>query len=284
MKTKKVWFITGASKGLGLALTKKLLNTGHKVAATSRNKESLIKSIDAPSSVFLPLTMDLLDDNNILNAINAANDHFGTIDCVVNNAGYALVGAIEESSSQEINNNFNINANGTLSVIRNVLPLLRKNGTGHIINIASLGGFVGAFPAFGIYCSTKFAVQGFTEALSVEVKPFGILATSVNPGYFRTEFLSNDSLTATKIQLLEYENVREMQKLHEEKLHGNQPGDPDKAAAAIITLSEMDEPPVHLYLGSDAYDMVHQKIESLIESTKQHRELSISTNYDENDK
>ena len=277
----KVWFITGASKGLGLSLVKRLLDAGHKVAATSRNRETLQKEVNAPESDFLALRMDIVDDHDVKRAIKEANDHFGTIDCVVNNAGYALMGAIEESSTEEIKQNFDVNVMGALSVIRNVLPILREKGSGHIMNIASLGGFVGTFPAFGIYCATKFAVQGFTEGLSEEVKPFGIHVTSVNPGYFRTEFLSSDSLNATKIQHPFYENVREMQRLHEEKLHGNQPGDPDKAADAMIRLSEMQVPPLHLYLGSDSYEMVHQKIEGMLASLKEHRELTVSTNFEE---
>lgn len=278
MSTKKVWFVTGASKGLGLSLVKKLLNAGHRVAATSRTPGALEERIDAPDSELLVLSMDLTDDQDIQRAINATEKHFGTIDCVVNNAGYALMGALEESSSEEIKKNFDVNVNGSLSVIRSVLPLLRRIGSGHIINIASVGGFVGSFPAFGIYCATKFAVQGFTESLAAEVEPFGIRATSVNPGYFRTEFLSNESLNATTIQLPEYENVREMQKLHEEKLHGNQPGDPDKAAEVLMELVAMEKPPVHLFLGSDAYDMVDQKIDTLKVSMEEHRELATSTN------
>ncbi|RKN83530.1 oxidoreductase [Ulvibacterium marinum] len=278
MSTQKVWFVTGASKGLGLSLVKKLLDAGHRVAATSRTPEAISEKIDAPDTECLVLSMDLTNDKDIRSAIDATEKHFGTIDYVVNNAGYALMGALEESSSEEIKKNFDVNVNGSLDVIRNVLPLLREKGSGHIINIASVGGFVGSFPAFGIYCATKFAVQGFTESLAVEVEPFGIRATSVNPGYFRTEFLSNESLNATKIQLPEYENVREMQKLHEEKLHGNQPGDPDKAAEVLMELVAMEKPPVHLFLGSDAYDMVDRKIDSLKTSMEEYRELATSTN------
>ena len=156
----KVWFITGASKGLGLNLVKKLLVQGYRVAATSRDKDAYKNEIDANSDTFLPLNMDLTNDTDVKRAIDEAVAHFGTIDVVVNNAGYGLMGAIEEVQPEEVHQNFDVNVYGTLNVIRNVLPIMRANKSGHIINISSIGGFVAGFPGFGIYCATKFAVQG----------------------------------------------------------------------------------------------------------------------------
>ena len=277
----KVWFITGASKGLGLTLSKKLLKAGHKVAATSRDKEALAKAVGVDGEDFLPLEMDLTSNEDVKKVVNAANDHFGTIDYVVNNAGYALMGALEEVSTAEVAKNFNINVLGSLTVIRNVLPILRKNGSGHIINIASIGGFVGNFPGFGVYCATKFAVQGFTEALYEEVKPFGIHATAVSPGYFRTEFLSDDSLNSAKVELPEYENVRETVRMHEEEINGNQPGDPEKAATVFMELVKMKNPPMHLFLGSDAYKFAMQKMEDLKASMEENRKMATSTDIEQ---
>ena len=275
----KVWFITGASKGLGLALVKKLLAQGYRVAATSRNKEGFDQAVDASSDEFLPLNMSLTDPQDVQRAISDAVSHFGTIDVIVNNAGYASMGAVEELNAEEVHRNFDINVYGLLHVVRSALPVMREQGSGHIINISSLGGFVGNFPGFGVYCATKFAVNGLTEALAEEVKPFGVKTTLIAPGYFRTEFLSQESLDRSDHRLDVYDNVREMQRLHEEDLHGNQPGDPIKAAAAIIETTKMPEPPLYLFLGKDAYQYAEQKIDSLKETMAAHRELATSTDF-----
>lgn len=194
----KVWYITGASRGLGLALVKELLQQGYKVAATSRNKQELIQAVENASNDFLPLQVNLLDENSVQASIAKTKDWFGNIDVVVNNAGYGLSGALEELSDTETRANFDVNVFGSLNVIRKVMPLLRAQQSGHIFNIASIGGFTGAFPGFGIYCATKFAVHGFTESLAEEAKPFGIYATVVSPGYFRTNFLTDSSLSLPK--------------------------------------------------------------------------------------
>ena len=276
----KVWFITGASKGLGLTLVKKLLHQGYRVAATSRNKAAFDEEIPADTAEFLPLDMDLTDPDDVQRAINDAVAHFGTIDVVVNNAGYAVMGALEELSTEEVHTNFNVNVYGLLSVIRCVLPVMRKQASGHIFNISSVGGFVGNFPGFGIYCATKFAVQGLSEALSEEVKPMGIKTTLVSPGYFRTEFLSQESLIGPNRTLEVYDNVREMQRIHEEEINGNQPGDPEKAADVFIAVAEMPAPPLHLFLGKDAYQYAEQKMESLKETMAAHKTLATSTDFE----
>lgn len=279
MDKKRVWFITGASKGLGLSLTKKLLKAGQKVAATSRNKEGLLREIPESGDHFLPLTMDLTNEDDVKQNIDKARAHFGTIDVVVNNAGHGLGGAIEELQHSEVHQNFNVNVYGTLHVIRHVLSIMRQQKSGHIMNISSIGGFVASFPGYGIYCATKFAVQGLSEALQTEVEPFGINVTCVSPGYFRTEFLSSDSMQDSQHQIADYKNVRENLNLHASDLHGSQMGDPEKAADAFIKLSKLDNPPVHLYLGSDAYQFAYQKIERLKEIMEDHKELGTSTDF-----
>ena len=275
----KVWFVTGASKGLGLNLVQKLLETGHRVAATSRNEKALIEKISRKNENFLPLAMDLKSEASVKRTIQGTVDHFGTIDVVVNNAGYGLGGAIEELQHDEVQDNFDVNVYGTLHVIRNILPIMRDTKSGQIMNISSLGGFVANFPGYGIYCATKFAVQAITEALQVEVAPLGIKATCISPGYFRTEFLSNESMQDSRNEISDYQNVREVLHAHSHEIHGNQTGDPKKAADVFIELSQMDNPPVHLFLGSDAYQYVNKKKENLQEMMKVYKTLGTSTDF-----
>ncbi|WP_379091352.1 SDR family oxidoreductase [Pedobacter sp. UC225_65] len=223
MENQKVWFITGASKGLGLALVKQLLNKGHQVAATSRNATDLNKVIPANPN-FLALTVDINNEEEVKMAINKSMEQFGHLDVVVNNAGYGLLGSLEELSEEEARKNFNINVFGSLNVIRNVMPHLRAQQSGHIFNISSIGGFTGNFPGWGIYCATKFAVHGLSESLAMEVKPFGVNVTIVSPGYFRTNFLTKDSMNTPKKQLDAYQSVRDSQTAHQDQINGNQAG------------------------------------------------------------
>ena len=277
----KVWYITGASKGLGLALTKKLLQQGHRVAATSRNKEELKKAVEESSNNFLPLQVNLLDESSVQQSIDKTIDWFGNIDVVVNNAGYGLLGALEELTDAESRANFDVNVFGSLNVIRKAMPYLRGQKSGHIFNIASVGGFSGAFPGFGIYCATKFAMHGFTESLAEEAKPFGIYATVVSPGYFRTNFLADSSLSIPKNAIADYENVREVEKLHKEAINFNQPGDPEKAADVMIAVAALKNPPVHLFLGQDAYNLATQKIDSVKKDLELMKASATATQFEE---
>ena len=260
MSTEKVWFVTGASKGLGLALVKKLLSKGYRVAATSRKVDDLAKAVGTGSDNFLPLALNLLDEADVQKAVTETVTQFGSIDVVVNNAGYGLVGSLEELTDAEARANFDVNVFGSLNVIRQVMLQLRRQQAGHIFNISSIGGFSGGFAGFGIYCATKFAVHGFTESLAAEVKPFGIHATLVMPGYFRTNFLEGGSLSTPANEMSEYKNVRETQAAHQQSINSNQPGDPDKAADVLIAVAQQAQPPVHLFLGADAYEVAKQKI------------------------
>ncbi len=274
----KVWFITGASKGLGLSLAKRLLDEGEKVVATSRSLEDLKNAVGEHEN-FLPLILNLTDEKNVGEGIDEAVNHFGKIDVVVNNAGYGLTGALEELSDEEARKNFDINVFGSLNVIRKVLPYLRKQKSGHIFNIASIGGFTGAFPGFGIYCATKFAVHGFSESLGAEVKDFGINVTVVSPGYFRTNFLESSSLNVPKNPIQEYETVRQVQAAHENDINGNQPGDPEKAALAFIKTANMQNPPMHLFLGEDAYNLADLKIKSVQDDMEAVRDFASATSF-----
>jgi len=280
MENKKVWFITGASKGLGLTLVKQLLEQGYRVAATSRSEDELNQAVgEAGQESFLALAVNLKSEQSIAEAIEKTISQFGKIDVVVNNAGYGLTGSLEELTDEEARDNFDINVFGSLNVIRQVMPHLRAQQSGHIFNISSIGGFTGNFPGFGIYCATKFAVQGFTESLAAEVKPFHVHATVVYPGYFRTSFLTSGSLNIPKHQIKEYQSVREMQDAHQQQINGNQPGDPEKAAAVLIKMARTENPPLHLFLGQDAYDMAQQKIAAVEEALETWKAETVSTGF-----
>jgi NAD(P)-dependent dehydrogenase (short-subunit alcohol dehydrogenase family) len=277
MENSKVWFITGASKGLGLTLAKKLLAQGYKVAATSRSEKALIDAIGNASLNFLPLEMDLVNEKSVKNAIEIAINHFKTIDFVVNNAGYGQIGTLEELTDEESRKNYDVNVFGLLNVVRNTMPYLRANKSGHIFNIASVGGYYGGFAGWGIYCSTKFAVAGLTEALAAEVKSFGVKVTLVYPGYFRTNFLSEESIIIPKSPIDEYEDARQSQILHQNQINGNQPNDPEKAADALIQMAKEENPPLHLFLGADALEMVEQKINTIEVEVEKWKSTSLST-------
>ena len=279
MNTKKVWFITGASKGLGLILTKKLLLRGCNVASTSRNKQSLIKEIGEENKNFLPIEMDLTKNENVKKSIQTTISHFGRIDVLVNNAGYSQIGTLEELSEKEVEDNFKVNVFGSLNVIRNATQYLRKQKSGHIFNIASIGGYTGNFAGFGIYCSTKFAVAGFTEALAEEMKSFGVYTTLVYPGYFRTNFLSEGSVKTPNNPIEEYKTAREMEQAHLKDIDGNQPNDPEKGAEILIALSKQENPPIHFFMGKDAYHYADLKIETIQKAMKENITLGTSTGF-----
>ena len=281
MNTKQVWFITGASKGFGLELVTQLLAQGHRVAATSRNIAELRRTANTESVDFLPLEVDLATESSVSAAIQATIGQFGRIDVVANNAGYGQLGSLEELTDEEARANFEINVFGTLNVIRQVMPQLRKQQSGHILNFSSIAGILGTFPGWGIYCATKFAVEGLSESLSAEVAPFGIKVTVVEPGYFRTEFLSSDSLRIPEGKMDEYALVRESEAMHQQQIKGNQPGDPAKAVAAIIRVAADANPPLHLLLGQDAYDMTNVKIKALQDDMAQWKDLTVSTGFAE---
>ncbi|MDC6384805.1 SDR family NAD(P)-dependent oxidoreductase [Flagellimonas taeanensis] len=278
MDTKKVWLVTGASKGLGLTLVKTLLDQGYRVAATSRSLSALENAV-GKHEAFLPLQVDLMNEESVESAISQVLNHYGHLDVVVNNAGYGQNGTLEEISDAEARQNFDVNVFGMLNVIRKAMPHLREQRSGHFFNIASVAGVVGNFPGFGIYCATKFAVVGFTEALSVEANPFGIHTTLVYPGYFRTDFLSDDSLKLAKNRMDVYAEARESERLHKEEIAGNQLGDPEKAAEVLIKVAESDNPALHLFLGSDAYGMAQQKLKTLETALEATKELSHSTDF-----
>jgi NAD(P)-dependent dehydrogenase (short-subunit alcohol dehydrogenase family) len=280
MDKKKVWYVTGASKGLGLLLVKRLLQEGYKVAATSRKLDALVKEAGQPGDHFLPMEVDLGKESSVQQSIEKTVAAFGRIDVVVNNAGFGQFGTLEELSDKEVRGNFEINVFALLNVVRSVLPHLRSNASGHIFNISSIAGYTGAFPGWGIYCATKFAVNGLSESLAEEVKPFGIHVTIVQPGYFRTNFLSAGSIGLPENPIAVYENARASQALHQHDLDGNQQGDPEKAILALIKVAAEPNPPVHLFLGQDAYDMAYAKMGAVTKDLEAWKQVTVSTGFD----
>ncbi|WP_045688255.1 SDR family NAD(P)-dependent oxidoreductase [Hymenobacter sp. AT01-02] len=279
MKTNNIWFVTGASKGLGLTLVQQLLARGYAVAATSRNLEQLKQAVPPHAGRFLPLHMDLGNEESIHQAIATTISTLGGLDVVVNNAGYGQVGALEELSDQEARGNFDVNVFGLLNVLRHATPHLRRQGSGRVFNISSVGGFTGSFPGFGIYCATKFAIAGLTESYAAEVQSFGVQASVVYPGYFRTNFLTSDSLGTPTHPIAAYQSVRETQEQHEQQINGNQPGDPVKAAATLIQVSETTTQPVHLFLGEDAYQLAEQKMAAVQQDMRQWQAVATATGF-----
>lgn len=279
MKTQKVWFVTGASKGLGLTLVKRLLTEGYKVAATSRDAAALRSEVGHEGDDFLPLQVNLTDNASVGEAVAEIVAKLGTIDVVVNNAGYGQLGTLEELSDEEARKNFDVNVFGSLNVIRNVMPIFRAKSSGAYFNISSIAGFLGTFPGWGIYNATKFAVAGFTEALSAEAKSLGVSATIVYPGYFKTNFLLQGSLRTAAHPITEYKEARDLEVIHNEQIIGNQPGDPENAALAFIKVAEMEERPLHLFLGSDSFGMAHGKIEAVRKDLAAFESISKSTDF-----
>jgi NAD(P)-dependent dehydrogenase (short-subunit alcohol dehydrogenase family) len=277
MDNKKVWYVTGASKGLGLALVKSLLDQGYRVAATSRNLRQLIDAVGVESANFLPLEVNLGEDESVQESIDKTCHIFKTIDVVVNNAGYGIGGSIEELTDQETRNSFDVNVFGTLNVIRNVMPYLRAQKSGHIINISSIAGFA-AGTGWSIYAATKFAIVGLSEVLAEDVKEFGVKVTVVMPGAFRTSFLTTDSLVYAANSIGAYEAVAASHARYS-SWNGTQSGDPEKAANLFIELAGMENPPLRLFMGSDAKERALKKVEILSGELEALAPLSVSTDY-----
>lgn len=276
-QTVKTWLVTGASKGLGLALVNQLLAAGQKVAATSRNLQQLKDAVANTSTNFLPLEVNLASDTSVKNAVQQAHTHFGSLDVVINNAGYGIGGSLEELTDTEIRNAFDVNVFGTINTIRHTLPYMRQQRSGHIINISSIAGYA-AGTGWSAYAGTKFAIFGLTEVLADDVKAFGIKATVVAPGGFRTQFLTDDSIALPKTPIAEYEDVRAA---HTKLLsyNGQQAGDPEKAAAAMIALGFDANPPQRLFLGSDAYNRAIAKIETVSGEIETFKNTTFSTDF-----
>lgn len=280
MTNQKVWFITGAARGIGLEILKAVLEAGDNVVATVRSSaESLADKLGNPENLQVVL-LDITDEQQAIEAANQAVQKFGRIDVLVNNAGYGLLSAVEEATADEVRKNFETNVFGLLNVTRAVLPHMRRKRSGHIINISSVGGLSG-YIGWGVYGSTKFAVEGLTESLALELAPLGIHATVVAPGFFRTEFLDAASLTRSSNIIPDYaETVGEMRKFATQA-NKKQPGDPIKLARAIVKVANAEKPPVHLPLGKDSLQRYREKTANFEKDIEAWYDVITGTDHDD---
>ncbi len=278
MNTPKVWYVTGASQGLGLALAKKLLEKGYRVAATSRDAHGLAQAIGLIArDRFLPLAVDLNNVDSIHESIQQTLVKFGRIDVVVNNAGYGMAGTIEETPEEDIRRIFNVNVLATMEVVKSVLPVMRGQRSGYIINMGSVAGFVGA-PGWSAYSATKAAVAAFSEVIALDVREFGIRVTVVEPSGFRTGFLTKNSLALIPGKIEGYEAVKDTQDRYLAS-DGKQAGNPDRAAEILILMAESPDPPMHLFLGNDAYIRASKKLAEMSRELEQWKSITVGADF-----
>lgn len=270
--SQKVWFITGASRGFGKEFVLAALEAGDRVIATSRNAASITAAVGTSENL-LALPLDVTKPEMAAAAVHAGLEKFGRIDVLVNNAGYGIIGAVEECSAEEVNQQFQTNVFGLLDVTRAVLPTLRKQRSGHIINIGSVAGII-TIPGASMYCATKFAVEAISEVLAGEVAPLGIRVTVVEPGYFRTDFLEPNSIYFTKTEIADYAETSGASRKIVPTVSHTQSGDPRKLALALVKIVNMTDPPFRFAAGADAVQMINAKLVSLKQELDRWEELS----------
>jgi NADP-dependent 3-hydroxy acid dehydrogenase YdfG len=273
----RVWFITGSSTGFGRELAEQALELGYKVVATARNTETIEDLVEKYPDTARAVRLDVTNQEDIRNSVSEAVKEFGTIDILVNNAGYGLGGGIEEPSMEQIRHQYETNIFGVIGLMREVLPLMRKQKSGLIMNLSSVVGIT-AFPSTGYYSSTKFALESLSEALAKEVEHLGIKVTIVEPGGFRTDFAGR-SFTQPANRIKDYVTSERIDAIGE--YHNNQPGDPVKAVAAMIKIAEMENPPLRLPLGEDAVQNMEEKLNGVLKNIDEMREIAVNTKVDE---
>ena len=276
MSENKVWFITGTSSGFGRILAEEILAKGDKVVATARKPEVLADLVDKYPDTARAVKLDVTNSEDVKNSIGEAIKEFGRIDVLVNNAGYALVGAIEEASGEQIKQQFDTNVFGVLNVTREVLPILREQKSGHIVNISSVVGFT-AMPSLGIYSASKFALEGLSEALAAEAAPHGIKTMLVEPGPFYTGGVER-AVFADNLLPQAYSSTTQLPEVFRE--FSNTAGDPVKAVKIIIEAVESENPPFRLPLGSPAFEAIEAKLEQVKQEISVWRERAVKTNFD----
>jgi NAD(P)-dependent dehydrogenase (short-subunit alcohol dehydrogenase family) len=273
----RVWFITGASRGFGARITAQALAQGDAVVATARDPSTVTKQF-GENERLLAVKLDVTNEAQAHEATGVAVKKFGRIDVLVNNAGFGLLGAVEEASDAEVQRVFGTNVFGLLNVTRAVLPHMRRQRSGHVINISSVGGYAG-YPGWGVYGATKFAVEGLSEAMTAELAPLGIHVTVVEPGFFRTDFLDDQSLSRTRQEIPDYiDTVGKTRNVAADVNHA-QRGDPSKLAAAFMKLVDAKTPPTRLPLGSDTVERIEAKNAHVEKELAAWRSISISTDW-----
>jgi len=271
----RVWFITGISRGFGRELALAALADGDSVIGTSRNGQS-----DLSSNQLSVFALDVSRAADVSAVVEKAWAIHGGIDIVVNNAGFGLLGAVEEVDEAEARKVFDTNFFGTFHVLHALLPLLRAQCSGHILNVSSIGGFTGT-PGYGLYNASKFAVEGLSEAVAQELKPFGIHVTIIEPGYFRTGFLSASSLQRSARVIEAYASTSGKMRASADARDGRQAGNPALAARAIISVTRAAKPPLRLVLGADALERVHVKLAQVANDVETWRSTTVVTAFQE---
>jgi NAD(P)-dependent dehydrogenase (short-subunit alcohol dehydrogenase family) len=269
----RTFLVTGVSSGLGRAFAAAALSAGHRVIGTVRRPEDA-EAFGARAGAY-PLLLDVTDYAAVPGAVRAAEREVGPVDVLVNNAGYGHEGILEESSMEDLQRQFAANVFGPVAMIKAVLPGMRERRRGHIVNVTSMGGFI-TMPGISFYCGSKFALEGISEALGKEVAALGIRVTALAPGQFRTEWAGR-SMQRTPRAIRDYDPVMDPLRAARQAKSGRQPGDPDKAAQALLRLVESDDPPVRLFLGEDALELVTQKLERMRDEMARWEELARST-------
>jgi NAD(P)-dependent dehydrogenase (short-subunit alcohol dehydrogenase family) len=275
----KVWLITGCSTGLGRALAEAVLRQGDYLLATARKPEQLGALVEHYPETAKAVRLDVTSSQDIQAVVETAIATFGRIDVLVNNAGHGLIAALEEVSDEETRQFFETNLFGALCLMRAVLPVMRQQGSGHIVNLSSTAGLVG-FGGSSLYCGAKFALEGTSEALAKEVEPFGVKVTLIEPGAFRTDFNGRSLATAEK-SIDAYAGVSGASLQWFKQMDGQQPGDPAKAAQAIIQAVESSHPPMRLALGTDAMSLIQEKLERVKTNLEAWQQVTVSTDYPE---
>ena len=272
----KTWFITGAGRGLGADIAKAALRAGDRVVAAGRSRAALSDRLGPNGERLLAVELDVNNEAQAQAAVDAAVARFGTIDVLVNNAGYGHLGLFEETTVQDVHAQFGTNLFGVFSVTRTVLPVMRAARKGRIFNVSSLAGMRGV--AFGsLYCASKFALEGFSESLAQEVAPFGIQVTIVEPGPFRTEFLSAESIRYGAHAIADYDEQRTALRASFEQRNGRPPGDPEKLAEAVVRLASEAQPPMRFVAGTIAFDSIKVKLDAMQAELERWRPLSVGT-------
>jgi len=273
----KIWLITGSSRGLGRELAEAVLAAGHQLVATARKPEQLDDLVERYGDRVRAVALDVTDPTAARAAVQHAVDAFGRLDVLVNNAGYADVASIEDFTAEDFRAQIDTNFYGVFNVTRAALPVMRQQGSGHIVQISSVGGRLGV-PGLGAYQAAKWAVGGFSEVLAKEVAHLGIAVTVIEPGGLRTNWAGSSMSTPPVSD--PYKSVIEPIVGFQRQTDGRQPGDPARAAQVIIDITEVDDPPLHLLLGSDAVNIAATMAESLAASDAKWRKVSESINYD----
>lgn len=274
-----VWFITGASRGFGLEITREALSRGDSVVATARDPQAVLDGIPDADDRLLAVAMDVSDPSQISAAVDGAIERFGHIDALINNAGRGLVGSIEETSDAEARAIFEVNVFGLLAITRAVLPHMRAQRSGLVVNLSSVGGFV-AWPGWGVYAATKFAVEAISEAMTHELAPLGIRSVAIEPGPFRTNFLDGSSLAIASTEIDDYAATGGAARTWAADSNYSQQGDPLKAAKVIVDLFDQHDLPERIQLGSNAFDDVAEKLARTARDQEQWRAVSLSTDFD----